>query len=755
MLIDRNIGHYLISEEDTVRQGLEKIDRNEEGIIFCIDDGGAVAGVITDGDLRRWIIKTPQPDFDQPLKSVHKRDFSHGFITDSRDRIASLMTRGITHLPLLDRQKRCVAIARQRREHLEIGSFKIADDQPVFIIAEIGNNHNGSLDLAKRLVDEAIAAGADCVKFQLRDMESLYRNSGDPAGASEDLGTQYTLDLLSRCQLSRQQMYDAFDYCRQRGVLALCTPWDVNSVQALEDYGVPAYKVASADLNNHDLLRRLSETGRPLICSTGMSTEAEIRASIALLKGLGTEFALLHCNSTYPAPFKDINLGFLKTLREMGKCPVGYSSHDRGVNICVAATALGARIIEKHFTLDREMEGSDHRISLLPAEFAEMVVAIRQTEQAMGVCEERRLSQGEIMNREVLGKSLVINCDVKAGAVIEESMIDVRSPGQGLPPYRKGDVVGMIARRNFRAGDVLFETDLGRQVAVGSRSYSFDRPFGIPVRYHDLVTLCRMSNFDLFEFHLSYKDMEEDIGRYFDQPMPHDLLVHAPELFSGDHLLDLCAPDRDYRDHSIAELRRVVEITRGLHAYFPQAPRPRIIINAGGFTLNEPLSPPERRKRYAMILESLAQIDLDGVEIIPQTMPPFPWHFGGQRFQNLFMEPDETVQFCRDHGFRVCLDLSHSKLACTHHNWSFNEFLSKVGPYTAHLHIADASGVDGEGLQIGEGEIDLSAMAEALRRHAPQASFIPEIWQGHKNSGEGFWIALDRLEQYMRPRSEA
>jgi N-acetylneuraminate synthase len=142
-------------------------------------------------------------------------------------------------------------------------------------------------------------------------------------------------------------------------------------------------------------------------------------------------------------------------------------------------------------------------------------------------------------------------------------------------------------------------------------------------------------------------------------------------------------------------------------------------------------------------------VDADGVEIIPQTMPPFPWHFGGQRYHNLFVEADDIVEFCRTKNYRVCLDLSHSKLACNYHKSSFQEFLEAVGPYTAHLHVVDASGVDGEGLQIGEGDIDFRATAEALDRHAKKASFVPEVWQGHKNEGEGFWYALEKLEKWF------
>jgi sugar phosphate isomerase/epimerase len=194
----------------------------------------------------------------------------------------------------------------------------------------------------------------------------------------------------------------------------------------------------------------------------------------------------------------------------------------------------------------------------------------------------------------------------------------------------------------------------------------------------------------------------------------------------------------------------VIDITLQLKPFFKKASRPLIVTNVGGFTLDEPLPIKQREKFYDLLLESLSKLDMSGVEIIPQTMPPFPWHFGGQRYHNLFVDPQDIANFCASNNYRVCLDTSHSKLACNHHNLSFKEFMEKVGPYTAHLHIADAEGLDGEGLQIGEGNMDFPALAEDLNKTASNASFIPEIWQGHKNEGEGFWIALERLEKLFQ-----
>jgi sialic acid synthase SpsE/sugar phosphate isomerase/epimerase len=748
MIVDRNISPFVIIDQMSILEALKKIDANEDGMVICTSENGLLLGVLTDGDFRRWVMQSSTPDLAQPVGNIINRSFQSARIGDSVERIAARMSNSIVFLPLVDPRGRFVALARGRNAQFQVGRRKIGPGHACFVVAEIGNNHNGSIDLAYRLVDEAIGAGADCAKFQLRDMAALYANSGNASDVSEDLGSQYTLDLLSRFQLSRDDLFRVFDYCQQKGIMPLCTPWDAASLVALEAYGMSGYKVASADFTNHDFLRELTNTGKPLICSTGMTAESEIRESIALLRSCGAQYALLHCNSTYPAPFKDLNLRYMGKLRDLGECAVGYSSHDRGINVAVAAVTLGANIIEKHFTLDRDMEGNDHRVSLLPGEFSAMVEGIRQVEAALDGTSIRRLSQGEVMNRETLGKSLWMKVALAPGEIIREDMLEVRSPGRGLQPNRKSALIGKPARRQLKPGDILYPSDLGED-SSRPRRYSFKRPFGIPVRYHDLSTLGSASNFDLLEFHLSYQDLQEDFRKYLPTPLNIDLVVHSPELFAGDHIMDLCSPNAAYRTLSIENLRKVVDITRKLQTKFTGARRPRIIINAGGFSMDKPLADSERKQRYDMILESLSKIHLDEVEIIPQTMPPFPWHFGGQRFHNLFVDPDETKEFCAGNGFRVCFDVSHSKLACNHQKWSFTAFIEKVGPHAAHLHIADASGIDGEGLQIDEGEIDLFAMGRSLAEAAPGVSFIPEIWQGHKNNGEGFWTALDRLESHL------
>jgi len=744
--VDRNFTQFVVFAEDSILSALSKITTNQTRLIFIVSESGILQGVMSDGDFRRWIASCSDIDLNQPVTAAMNPKCRSASEGASSSALSSLLSDGVEALPILDSHGRIVAVARAGERSVLLGDRRIGDEEPTFVIAEIGNNHNGSIDIALQLIDEAAATGADCAKFQMRDMKQLYVNAGNSNDVSSDLGTQYTLDLLERFQLSDDELFRCFDHAVARGLVPLCTAWDEASLNKLDAWGVPGFKVASADFTNHALLSSLAATGKPLLASTGMASEHEVRAGIRHLRNCDANYILLHCNSTYPTPFKDVNLRYLERLRELADAPVGYSGHERGIEVPIAAAALGAVVIEKHITLDRNMEGNDHKVSLLPSEFADMVQGIRRVRESMGHGGERSISQGELMNREILAKSLIANCAIPAGTAITEAMVSIQSPGQGLQPYRLNDLVGKSLPISKKAGEPFFPSDL-ETPAASPRIYGFRQPFGVPVRYHDITTFSQASNLDLVEVHLSYKDLEVDLAQVLSPQPKLGLVVHAPELFAGDHTLDLCSTNEDYRQHSIAELQRVISISAQLKGYFQCDDRVLLVTNVGGFSESRHLSTNKRQPLFDNLLDSLSKLNgTHDVEVIPQTMPPFPWHFGGQRFHNLFVDYEFIEHFCRSEGYRVCLDVSHSKLACNHLHVPLREFLQHILPFTAHLHLADASGVDGEGLQIGEGETDWPQLFQQLDELAPEASFIPEIWQGHKNGGEGAWLALERLE---------
>ena len=619
----------------------------------------------------------------------------------------------------------------------------IISKNKTFIIAEIGNNHNGSFERAIEMIDKVVEMGADCAKFQMRNMSEVYR-SKSLTSSGEDLGTEYIIDLLKTFELDINEQKKISDYCKEKGILYMCTPWDLKSVDILESFNVPAYKVASADLTNIPLISKLIRTKKQLILSTGMSTEAEIKITVDFLNKNNADFILLHCNSTYPAPLHDINLNWINQLKKIHN-KVGYSGHERGINVSLAAVALGAKVIERHFTLDRNMEGPDHAARLEFNEFSNLIAGIREIEISLGKSKKRILSQGEMINRENLSKSLVASRDLKKNEIISENDIKVLSPGQGLSPQNFESLVGIKLKRDVGFEDYFFKSDLEDTIEI-DKNFKFKRPWGIPVRYHDFKKFNNLIDPNFFEFHLSYSDMNLDPSDYLDDKYDCGFVVHAPELFKGSHLMDLATPDEEYRKVSMLETQKVIDITRGLKKYFPNESKPMIVANIGGFSMDKPFEEKIKSSYYEQFFESLNELDTEGVEIIPQTMAPFPWHFGGQRYQNIFVHADEIVHYCKKYGIRMCFDVSHSMLTSNHFNEDFYNFSKKIAPYTAYLHIGDSKGLNGEGLQIGEGEIDFVKLGKILDDSCPNASFIPEIWQGHKNDGEGFWIALQKLK---------
>jgi N-acetylneuraminate synthase len=750
MIVDRNLHRYVVRHDCLLKEAATQVTSWQGQIAFCVDESGRLIGSISNGDLIRWIAAG------SPGGTAATADeaANHAVKTGSLDNLAEIerLLETVLYVPIIDRDRRIVAVARRRhdKEGMLIGDRVIGIDQPAFIIAEIGNNHTGSSEPALRLIAAARQARADCAKFQMRDMRTLYGGE-TKSRESADLGTEYLFDLLNRFQLAEEELYRCFDYTASLGMIPLCTAWEQASADRCKAYGLPAIKLASADLTNHDLIRYVSRLEMPMFCSTGMSTEAEIVQSVDLLRRLGAQYVLLHCNSTYPAPFRDINLSYMARLADISGGVVGYSGHERDVFIGPAAVALGARVIEKHISLDRSMEGNDHKVSLLPDEFRRMVDGIRQVEESFGSDAPRSISQGERSNRVALSKSVFAVTHVKAGTVIEAAMLTIRSPGQGLQPNRIQDLIGAVARRNIAANTPFHPSDLDEvDGECTTEALHFDQPWGVPVRHRDVKPLFSMLDPDFVEFHLSYRDLNLDDAQILGDCFECGLVVHAPELFEGDHTLDLAAPDPNYRARSVREMIRVVEKTVSLSRFFKVHRPTGIICNVGGFSSDRFLTDLEREQREEWLLESWAKIVDPRVEIWPQTMPPYPWHFGGQRFHNLFVLAEDIVRLCGILRTRICLDVSHSRLACNEFGKSFDRFLDATVPITGHLHLADAKGAAGEGLQIGEGEIDFEQVFRILAAHRSHASFIPEIWQGHENDSLGARIALSRLNRFAR-----
>ena len=326
----------------------------------------------------------------------------------------------------------------------------------VYIIAEAGVNHNGSYDLACKLVDAAKAAGVDCIKFQTFKSENLVSHSAKKADYQKTTtGDGSQVDMLRKLELSFDEFLKLKAYCDEKDICFLSTPFDFESIDFLNAIDMTFWKIPSGEITNYPYLVALAKTGKPVVMSTGMCDIREIGEAIKVLKDYGTtEIKLLHCNTEYPTPFEDVNLKAIKTIKDAFGLEVGYSDHTKGIEVPVAAVALGATIIEKHFTLDKNMEGPDHKASLEPDELAKMVESIRNIEKAIGTG-DKTPSPSEKKNIAVARKSIVAKKSIKCGELLTEDNLTVKRPGNGINPMRWNEVLGTVAIRDFDEDELI------------------------------------------------------------------------------------------------------------------------------------------------------------------------------------------------------------------------------------------------------------------------------------------------------------
>src|SRR5260221_498667 len=340
---------------------------------------------------------------------------------------------------------------------IDIAGRQVGSGQPCFIIAEAGVTHSGKIELALRLIDAAATAGVDAVKFQSFKAEILATPAAQKAqyqlSGTDESESQRA--MLKRLELSPGAHRELSDYARACGIIFLSTPFDEISADLLAEIGVPAFKISSGDVTNLPLLEHIARKGKPVILSTGMSDLNEVRAAVTALRAAGCEqLAVLHCVSNYPANAADVNLRAMQTMTTEFEVPVGYSDHTDGIEVALAAVALGACVIEKHFTLDRNLPGPDHKASLEPDELARMVESIRKVEAALGDGRKAR-ADSEADTMQVARRSLTAARDIPAGTILTRGLIAIQRPGTGLSPALLPSLVGRRVRVDVRAGSLI------------------------------------------------------------------------------------------------------------------------------------------------------------------------------------------------------------------------------------------------------------------------------------------------------------
>jgi len=329
----------------------------------------------------------------------------------------------------------------------------------VFIIAEAGVNHNGDVRIARSMIDAAVSAEADAVKFQSFNPEKFISRFAPKAGYQKNAtGRGLQLEMIRKYRLDADAHKQLIKHCKRRAILFLSSPFDLESIDMLNNLGVKIFKIPSGEIINLPYLRKIGSLKRRIILSTGMASLKEIKAALQILIKSGTrkkDITVLHCNTAYPTPLRNVNLLAMCTIRDRFRIDVGYSDHTLGIEVPIAAAALGASAIEKHFTLDRDMPGPDHRMSLEPDELKDMVRAIRNIEKAMGDG-IKRPSPSELENRAIVRKSLVAARDIKKGEIFSDENIAIKRLGIGITPMHLKKVLGRKAKKDLKE-DALIE----------------------------------------------------------------------------------------------------------------------------------------------------------------------------------------------------------------------------------------------------------------------------------------------------------
>ena len=344
---------------------------------------------------------------------------------------------------------------------VNIADRPIGEGHPCFIIAEAGVNHNGSLDIARQLVDVAVKSGSDAVKFQTFTAAALVTANAPKAEYQMRTtdGTESQYEMIRRLELTPAMHENLIKYCQERGILFMSSPFDESSADLLNHLEVPVYKIPSGEITNLPFLTHVAEKGKPMIESTGMADLTEVEAAVETIRSAkNQQVVLLQCVSNYPAEAAHANLRAMATMEEKFSVPVGYSDHTRGIEVAIAAAALGATVIEKHFTLDRSLPGPDHEASLEPGELEAMVTGIRVAQAALGTGEKIPFPS-EAATAIVARKSLVAAIDIPAGTILTKELVSIKRPGTGLAPAIKTDIIGKTLQTSLTAGE-LFTLDM-------------------------------------------------------------------------------------------------------------------------------------------------------------------------------------------------------------------------------------------------------------------------------------------------------
>ena len=600
------------------------------------------------------------------------------------------------------------------------------------IIAEIGINHRGSAKIATELVGIASEAGAWGVKFQYRSKSNFY-------SAVNEIGDEIISQELERTYLSPESILEICEYGKTLGLQVGISFFKFADASDFGDHihQFDFFKVPSAELLNFELVKQLATLKKTVIISTGGHSEDSIFRAVDELKSI-EGLVYLHCISNYPVLLGNQELGFMKRLADRVGEPVGYSSHDHDWEVCLFAIALGANFIERHLTYDKSGPGLDDSSSSDPEEF-KMLCRFANAYQGLLGSGYREVNQGELINMQNLGSSLYATRDILPGEDVGLDNCEIRAPRKGLTLFELENQASPTVKRHIKMGTPVTQlhfSEAWQPLSQGHVDFCDKYELSIPIRLHDADVLQNRFSLENFELHLSYNE----VYSYRDSPseflskifLDRKYSIHLPDYLPSNRLIDPLSPGQKIKEDSTQIIDVCVDLADALQNKTGHA-----VPVVGSFSR---VLPAGKSVTYHKLNDYLKSIEnARQVSIYPQWLPRIAWYFGGAEILNMFCGSDD-VAFVTELGMEICLDLSHLILAANYDKADWRNWSEQLLPLSRHLHIADAKGVDGEGIEFGKGELgDLSPFLKVPQRR------VLEVWQGHLREGEGFDKAIHHL----------
>ncbi|MCK7614288.1 N-acetylneuraminate synthase family protein [Roseibium sediminicola] len=600
------------------------------------------------------------------------------------------------------------------------------------IIAELGINHRGSSDVAEQLIDIAAEAGAWAAKFQYRAKEGFYQ-------ATTEIGDEILSREIDDCYIAPETVLQLAGRIRDKGMAAGISFFKFEDAadfgDRIQDFDF--FKVPSAELLNEELIFAMAGLGKPLILSTGGHGEDDIFRALEATSSI-PDITYLHCISNYPVLLGNQQMRFIQTLREKTDAPVGYSTHDQDWEVCLIAAANGATVFERHLTMDKHGRGIDDSSSSDPEEFRRMCKLLNAYETVQGAG-RREINQGERINMQNLGSSLYASRDIAPGEALTAANTVVKAPRKGLTwadVKRRGEAK---VKRAVPAGTAIAElhfTEAKAPLEQALVDFCDDKQLSIPLRLHDAKVLQTRFPIRNNELHLSYEEvgafgsgMAENLARL---DLTRHYSIHIPDYIDSKTLIDPLAGDERTRDGSRQIITTCVDLALELERTTGAA-----VPIVGSFSR---LLPEGKKLTYQRLQECLGEIGRKrGAPIYPQWLPRIAWYFGGADVLDMFCGEDD-IDIVVEIGMELCLDLSHLILSANYSKADWRSWCERLMPLARHIHIADAVGIDGEGIEFGQGDLgDPAAYLDGPQRK------VLEVWQGHLSEGDGFDNAIRQL----------